>query len=315
MEYRHFKYVLKIAEMKSISLAAKQLYISQPSLSQLLQKIERGIGAPLFDRDVIPLQPTYIGKLYLRMARQVLDIDEQFRQQADDIMNLKRGSVRIGSSPFRSTYLLSKFIPFFKKKYPGIELFLKESTTLKLEEAVFDGEADISISLFPMDEKRFSYKVLFLEPLLAAVPADNPICIRLKAKAGNLEHIPEIDLAELAKEQFIIMSGEQKQHQIFLDMCRRAGFTPKIFMETGSMNTAHALAGAGMGVTVLPQTLIENAPRQAKPPCYFCLKGDPKRTVTVIWRKERYLSHAARALIDSLMEFVKVFNGKNFSAY
>ena len=305
MEYRHFRYILKIAEEQSISLAAKKLYISQPSLSQLLAGVEKQLGAPLFDRSCSPLQPTYIGELYLRTARQILDLDEQLRQKADDVLHLKRGRLTIGSSPLRSTYLLPQFIPQFQQACPGIELILKESTTLQLEELAQSGEVDLVLSLLPIDARRFAWEPLFEERLLLALPPEHPLCARYGLIPGKPDPQAVIDLAELAAAPFILMHNEQKIHRTLFDLCQAAGFTPHIQLETRSMDTAQALAGAGMGATLLPDTLVR-AKRPDKAPCYAELSTHPARTVILAWRRGRYLSHAARAFLTQLQAFCRL---------
>lgn len=303
MEYRQLKYILKTAEEKSFSLAAKKLYISQPSLSQLIAKTEEKIGAPLFDRSATPIQLTYIGEMYVEMARQILDIHDQFCQKAADANKLHRGRLTIGSTPFRNTYLLSQVIPAFTRRYPGIELILKEDTTRTLEELTAQGLTDFSLSLLPLRTQIFDYEVLFEEDILLALPAEHPVS-RAHAQKQISSHLPVIDLAVLKDTPFILMNQGQKLHQTLFELCQQAGFKPRILLETESMNAAQALAGAGMGAALLPDTLVRASQLPGKNPCYFRLSTLPRRTVTVIYRKGRYLSASARAFIDTLRQFL-----------
>ena len=307
MEYRRLHYILTIAKEKSISHAAKKLYISQPSLSQYLQKVEQEIGSPLFDRSIQPLRPTYVGKLYLQKARQILDIERQFQQEIDDVLQLKRGEITIGSSPFRSTYLLSGFLPLFKQIYQHIKIKLKESTTLHLEKLAFNGEIDIAISLLPIDSQKFLHENLFEEELWLVIPKEHPIAKQYSLKPGNYVNLPEVSLNEFVNEAFIIVNHKQKLHKMTFELCKKAGFNPKIILQTKSMNTAHALAGAGVGITLLPNTLIHNLHTQNMP-CYLQLKDRPKRTANIIWRKDRYVSIATQKFILCLKDYCK----KNF---
>lgn len=302
MEYRQLNYILKIAEEKSISLAAQKLYISQPSLSQFLQKVEKNVGSPLFDRSTTPIHPTYIGELYLKIARQILDLSEQFRQQTDDVLHLRRGHLTIGSSPFRSTYLLAAFLPTFQHQYPGIDIELVEGTTMHLESLTQNGEADVSISLLPIDLHSFDYATLFKEQLLLVLPPTHLLCQKYHLQPGQLENLLVIDLKELAHTPFILMDREQKLHHCLLKLCQQAGFTPQIQLETQSMDAARTLAGAGIGATLLPDTLLKSV-CPVSPPCYAALTTHPSRTVIIAWRKDRYLSHASKAFIQCLQNF------------
>lgn len=302
MEDRRLTYILKIAEESSISSAAQKLYISQPSLSQFLQKLEKEIGCPLFDRSTTPLRPTYIGRLYLQTARQILTLKEQFRQQTDDVLNLRRGHLTIGTSPFRSTHLLAGFLPIFQQQYPGIDITLVENTTMKLETLAQSAETDLSISLLPSNTAVFSYVPLFQEELLLVLPPQHPLCAKHRLPNTLQEQLPVIDLGELRDTPFILMNQEQKLHHQLISLCQSAGFTPRIQLETQSMDAAQALAGAGIGATLLPDTLIR-AVHPEKKPCYAALAVHPARTAILIWPKDHYVSHAAKAFIHTLQAY------------
>ena len=117
-----------------------------------------------------------------------------------------------------------------------------------------------------------------------------------------MDCLPAIELKALKTTPFILMDREQKLHHHLLKLCQQAGFIPQIQLETQSMDTAHALSGAGIGATVLPDTLLK-AVHLHRPPCYARLTAHPHRTVIITWRKDRYLSHAAKAFIASLQNF------------
>lgn len=302
MEFRQFHYIRTIAREGSMSRAAQKLFVSQPSLSQLVASVEKKLGAPLFDRSTNPLQPTEIGKLYLENARHILELDEEFHQHVDDMLHLDRGIVTIGSSPFRSAYLLAPFLPRFQQAHPQIELRLREHNTLQLETMAQNGEVDAAISLDPIDHRRFESRPLFEEEVLAVLPASHPLTTACHLPDQVTDPLPAIELGELAHTPFIQISPEQKMHQIILDLCTEAGFTPDVRMSTSSMEAALALAGAGLGAALLPITQCIGRP-PGPAPHFAALRTHPLRRVNIIWRRHRYLSHAARAFIESLATF------------
>lgn len=302
MEFRQFRYILKIAEEGTLSLAAKKLYISQPSLSQLLAAQEKKIGAPLFDRGGARLTPTAVGRLYLETARSIIALDEAFHQQVDDCVHGAAGDVTLGLTQFRSTHLLAPMLPAFRAKYPKITLHLREDTTYRLEELATANEVDCIISVLPMSEHRFVYDVLFEERLLLALPPAHPMCTTLGLVPGARENIPSVPLAALRETPFLLMHREQKLHDTLFSLCEAAGFLPQITLETRSMNTAHALAGAGLGAAILPETLIAAAP-PAHPPCYAAIEGDPHRTIILARAKKRYLPRAVDIFRTELQAF------------
>ncbi|WGE79285.1 LysR family transcriptional regulator [Actinobacillus equuli] len=302
MEFRQFKYVLKVAEERNFSNAAKKLFISQPSLSQFIQKVEEEVGSPLFDRSVSPLKLTYVGELYVEKAKAIIDIQHQFEQKVDDILNVKRGRVTIGSTPFRSAYLLSRVLPLFSQQYPKIDIFLKEDSTRNLEEMVTHGYVDCAISLLPVNEKYFDYEILFEERMLLAIPPEHRIAQELGLKAGDHSFSQRVCLEQFKQSRFIKMNKNHKLHEMLIKQCELAGYVPEIALETESMTTAQALAGAGLGVALLPETLVSKN-HFDKEPCYGEL--DIRRTVVIIYRKNSYLSRATRAFIQSLRELTQ----------
>ncbi|HBQ29867.1 LysR family transcriptional regulator [Mitsuokella multacida] len=304
MEIRHFHYIRTIYETGSISRAAEKLYISQPSLSQLLKSVEKKVGAPLFDRGSQPLRPTTIGQKYLETAQRIMELDTEFHRYVEDELGCAQGNLVVGSSPFRSTYFLASFLPEFQEKYPGIRLQLAEHTSKRLEEAVLSGDADLIIATQPVDANAFSFAELYSEEMVLVLPAGHELSKQYHLPQDCRGTLPLLPINLLKDTPFIQMHSEQKLHQQLLSLCEEAGFTPKIYLQTRSMETALTLAAAGLGATLLPMTLLRAFQPKTRP-CYAALPTRPRRHALVAWRKKSYLSHAARAFIDSLVNYCR----------
>lgn len=304
MEIRHFHYIRTIYETGSISRAAEKLYISQPSLSQLLKSVEKKVGAPLFDRGSQPLRPTTIGQKYLETAQRIMELDTEFHRYVEDELGCAQGNLVVGSSPFRSTYFLASFLPEFQEKYPGIRLQLAEHTSKRLEEAVLSGDADLIIATQPVDANAFSFAELYSEEMVLVLPAGHELSKQYHLPQDCRGTLPLLPINLLKDTPFIQMHSEQKLHQQLLSLCEEAGFTPKIYLQTRSMETALTLAAAGLGATLLPMTLLRAFQSKTRP-CYAALPTRPRRHALVAWRKKSYLSHAARAFIDSLVNYCR----------
>lgn len=304
MEIRHFHYIRTIYETGSISRAAEKLYISQPSLSQLLRSVEKKVGAPLFDRGSQPLRPTTIGQKYLETAQRIMELDMEFHRYVEDELGCAQGNLVVGSSPFRSTYFLASFLPEFQEKYPGIRLQLAEHTSKRLEEAVLSGDADLIIATQPVDANAFSFAELYSEEMVLVLPAGHELSKQYHLPQDCRGTLPLLPIGLLKDTPFIQMHSEQKLHQQLLSLCEEAGFTPKIYLQTRSMETALTLAAAGLGATLLPMTLLRAFQPKTRP-CYAALPTRPRRHALVAWRKKSYLSHAARAFIDSLVNYCR----------
>ena len=129
MDYKQYDYILTVAEEKSISKAAKKLFISQPSLSQYINRIEKHLGVNLFDRSTTPLELTYEGELFIETALKIKQLNEQLKKKFDDITELKSGRLNIGLTPSKANNPLPIILPCFKKNYPNIELIITEASS------------------------------------------------------------------------------------------------------------------------------------------------------------------------------------------
>lgn len=293
MDFRQLQYMLMVAEEKSFSKAAQKLYIAQPSLSQFIQKLEKQLGVELFDRTNNPITLTYAGELYIETAKKILDLKDQLHQQMEDIANLTRGCLKIGVAPFRSTYVIPKILPLFHERFPGIEVILYEGTSTELVDFGLKGTTDISLMMMPIPEDLFSYVTIAKEEILLALPANHPL---------SKTNVNKIKLADLKEEPFILLKQNQKLHQIAIELCRQAGFKPKVILESENIETAHALVTAGMGVSFIPDTLPLSS-TFSKQPKYFSIEDFPTtREMVVAYRKGRYLSRAASEFINVMKE-------------
>lgn len=295
MDFRELQYILKIAEEKSFSKAAQKLFIAQPSLSQYVQKLEQQLGVKLFDRATIPLQLTYAGELYIETAKNILDLKDQLTKQMEDIANLKKGRLVIGLSPLRSTYIMPKVLPTFYKNFPGIEVILVEDNSSALEKMAMKGTIDIALMTLPIEESLFDYETIFTEEILIAIPPEHPLKEKIiDDKQGSR---PKIKLSELCNESFILLKQDQKLHHVATNLCKKAGFKPRIILESESIEAANALVSAGMGVTFIPDNF--NMLRLASPnPIYLSIEGMPfTRELVLAYRKGRYLSKASQEFI------------------
>ncbi|MGK0465332.1 LysR family transcriptional regulator [Clostridium sp.] len=315
MEFRQLQYMLTVAEEKSFSKAAQKLYIAQPSLSQYIQKLEQQLGVQLFDRSTNPLRLTYAGELYAETAKKILSLNLQLSNQMEDISNFKKGRITIGLSSFRSAYIIPKVLPLFHKKFPGIDVVLVEGNSVKLEDLAVKGITDISIMTLPIKENFFSYEPIFRENILLAMPPNHPICKKSltnhrshqhdAASADNIHS--EISLHELRDEPFILLKQHQKLHQIATSLCKQAGFSPKIILESESIEATHALVSSGMGIAFIPDS-ITLFPQTSITPIYFLIKDlETTRTLAVAYIKKRYLSRAAKEFITIMKDVLSTF--------
>ena len=246
MELRHLRYFVAVAEELSFTRAAERLHIGQPPLSQQIQALEADIGARLFDRTKRRVSLTEAGRLFLADARRMLALSEQARETARRAHVGEAGQLRVGftfSTPFTS--LFPKIVQRYRQQYPGVLLTFQEMTTMHQLAKIEARELDIGFvrpaSMALPDAVALT--MLITEPVRLVLPADSAL--------ARQERIVVADLADQAFVVFPKDAGTGIYHQI-IDLCRKAGFTPRIAMEAGEPSTMIGLVAAGCGISVLP---------------------------------------------------------------
>lgn len=297
MELRQLQYVLQIAAEKNFSRAADKLHIAQPSLSQQLSKLEKELGVMLFQRNTSSVELTYAGSKFVEQAQIIIDAVELLRQEMSDISELRTGRVVVGSMPITGAHLLPHVLPVFKQNYPEVEISLLEDSSMNLEKLTASGQTDLSLLSLPLEIPVLDYIELGEERIDLAVPPEHPLAIRCADGTRT-------SLEELKDEPFIVLKEGQGFRKLTINLCREAGFEPRIVFESNNMETVQSLVATGMGVTLVPR-FIARAPRSEFVPVYLPLAEPvPSRTLVIAYRHGRYLSKAANAFIDTFKSTV-----------
>jgi len=253
MTTKELLYVKTVAEEKSISRAARRLFMAQPSLSQSIQRIEDGLGTPLFTRTNSGLSLTFAGERYCHMATQILKMYEDFELEISDINNLRTGRIHIGITNHLGTLVLPWVLPRYKEICSHIELHIHEENSVVLEQMLLSGEIDFAVMHAPKstDSSQLAYEVLGRDPFVAALAPDHPLIKKATEKPGY--PYPVLDLKLLKQEPFLMLRREQRIRQIADAVLLRAGITqPKTVLTLKSFETAQRLAAQGLGVTLVP---------------------------------------------------------------
>lgn len=255
MNDRELLYVKTIAETKSISKAAKKLFIAQPSLSQALQKIEENIGTPLFIRHKKGMILTLAGEKFYKVAKEILNIYNDFTNEITYINDLKKGRVTIGITNFMGVYLLPEIVPQFIEKFPNIEIYIREENSNKLENLLVDGDIDFAIMHnHPLKQnKSVKYDVLYKDPFVIVTKKAyrEYNCIY----DDNL-HYPKVNIEEFKDERFILVSKGKGIRNVCEIVFNKSGITPNIVLTTKNYETARRLASTGFGITMIPLQYI-----------------------------------------------------------
>ena len=254
MTQKELIYVKTIADEKSISKAAKSLFIAQPSLSQAIARIEETLGTPLFNRTSTGLTLTYAGERYYHMAAQILKMYEDFEIEISDINNLKTGRIHFGTTNHLGTLVLPRILPRFYEICPYIELSIVEDNSQALDQKLLARKLDFTIIHAPKDDLSplIDYEILTHDPFVVVLAPDHPLLAKAIKKPGY-DH-PVLDLKMLKNEPLIMLHKEQRIRQVCDSFLLAAGIRqPDIRLTLKNYDTAQQLAAQGLGITFVPQ--------------------------------------------------------------
>lgn len=244
LELRQLEQFIAIAESGSYRRAAELLYLAQPALSVSIRKLEDAVGARLFDRGPRGVRLTAAGQALMPEARRALRHAEQGRQNARLAALGEWGALRLGFVGSATYSLLPRCLPAFRERYPKVRLELVEGTTLSVIEMVREGRADIGAIRGPVaDQEGLRIDLAESDRFVAVLPADHPLAARRRLRLAALQDEPFVLFSE---SQVPGLRGTVEQ------VCREAGFAPRLGQEATQVQTVVSLVGSGLGVALVP---------------------------------------------------------------
>ncbi|OLT48722.1 LysR family transcriptional regulator [Saccharomonospora sp. CUA-673] len=292
MQFQQLSYFLAVVETRHFTKAAEQMRVAQPSLSQQVRALERDVGAPLFHRGRGRVTLTEAGEALLPIARRILGEAEGAYRAIRELDGLERGRVRLGATPSLCTGVLPATLAAFRRNYPGVELVLHESGSRDLQVALAEGTLDLAMIIDSRDRRRdpgIAARSLFVEELVVISAKDAPAPVPAR-RIG----VPELDGLPL-----VMFRRGYDLRDTTVAACRAAGFEPTFAVEGGEMDAVLELVRAGVGVAVVPSTVVDDRFRITR----FTAPG-LTRTVRLAHRRDVEPSKAVRALGDAVTGFL-----------
>lgn len=296
MNTKQLKYVLLLAELGSFSASAAELGISQPSLSQYIKKIENQMGITLFERANGNVRLTDAGRVYVEHGRKILNLEHQMEMEFADIAANKRGSVIIGTSPYRSAGMMPEITKTFREKFPGIHLVVEEMTSSELISKMEKGAFDICLTVLPVDEKMFSFTYITEEEMILAVPAGGPV---FKTSQEPNRKYPAIDIREIDGNSFVMITNAQLMQQALNQMCKTYNLKLKKAAVVKSLEAQIHMVRSGVGMAVVPSG-IERFCNADEVRFYSFVQKLPRRKVVLMWRKDNRPVHIVKKLVATI---------------
>lgn len=304
--FRNKDYVLAILKAGSFSKAAEEMYISQPSLSASIKRIEDKISSPVFNRTT-PVTLTETGREYVRQALAIKEIENDFSKYVADHSELLAGTIKIGGSSLFSSYILPPMISSFSKEYPQIKFEIFENSTKELIQNLADGALDIIIDNAVINSPNISSNKCTSETLLLAVPKsfkvnDGLDAFRLTAADIKLERHHHskyvVDIEYFSSSPFILLNPENDTGKRANAILKKHNLTPEIIFSLDQQVTAHNISGTGMGVTFVSDTLIKHIDINTTLYYYVLSDAEISRDIYFYYKYNHYLSTACRKFIE-----------------
>lgn len=293
MNLRALQYLVKLAELQHFSKAAEACFVSQPTLSTQIMKLEEELGVQLVERIPRKVQLTPVGKDIAERARHVLRDIDQIHLTARRSRDPEKGTLRLGIFPTLAPYLLPHVVPGIRKRFPNLKLQLSEEKTEDILKQLDDGDLDAALLALPLDEDGLEIEILFEEPFLLALPESHPLADKA-----------EIVMEDLAGEELLLLEDGHCLREHALEVCALAGARERVDFHATSMETLRQMVAADVGITLMPILAV-------KPPVAVTDNVKlrhfhdpaPSRTIALVWRRSSPLGELMKKLATSLRDF------------
>ncbi|PTQ99525.1 LysR family hydrogen peroxide-inducible transcriptional activator [Mucilaginibacter yixingensis] len=290
------EYAVAVDTYRNFVLAAEKCFVTQPTLSMQLQKLEDTLGVKIFDRSKQPVVPTEIGEEIIAQARVLLAESQKLKEIVSDRQKDLAGELKIGIIPTIAPYLLPRIINQFIEKYPQVKLLVWELTTEQITQQLKLGLIDCGILSTPLHEASLTEIPVFYENFVAYTSKTS--------KLFKKKHIEpdDIDLEEI----WILNEGHCMRNQV-LNMCQRRKSTQSFQhfeYNTGSVETLKRMVDQNNGATILPElALSELSDKQLDKVRYF-RAPEPAREVSIVIQRNFLKRRMIEALKNEILEFV-----------
>ena len=300
MDLKDIRYFVAIAEGRSMSQAAKNLFVSQPALSLVVKKLENELNAKLFIRKGNALALTVAGEHLLKTGRRLL---AEYDSLVTDLKSLSSGKqevIRFGISSFYSRLYIPDLFLYYEKNLPSVKIIPIETGSSYLEQKVIDGELEFCFVPESPQNEKLAYRTINIEEFLLAVPKDHPVNHYAIASSA----LPYMDFRRVMHLPFIMHAKGAKSFVMYERLFKHFDFTPNIIYETAFRETMYALTGSGIGISILPEVMLSFNQTPQTPNFYHIAEFDMTRNYSVAYRPGKKFTPSEEHLIDTLTQLM-----------
>jgi LysR family hydrogen peroxide-inducible transcriptional activator len=291
MTITQLKYALAIAEHKNFTKAAAKCFVTQPTLSTQIQKLEDELDVVMFDRGKKPIELTEVGRKIVFQARNIVNEAERIQDIVDQQKGFIGGEFRLGILPTIMPTLLPMFLNNFIKKYPKVKLKIEELTTEEILTRINDGHLDAAIAATPLESEYIKERVLYYEPFVAYIPSNH----RLRDK--KIIEVNDLDI-----EDMLLLEDGHCFRDGVINLCKtfKNQIDDNFQLESGSIETLIKLSNEGLGMTLLPYLHTLDIKDNLSSNLRHFKEPSPAREVSIIFHK----SELKMKIINALHEVI-----------
>ena len=296
MTITQLQYVLAVAEYQNFTLAAEKSFVTQPTLSMQVQKLEDELDVRIFDRSKKPISITEAGKKIVAQAKNIVNEAKRIKDIVDQEKGFIGGEFTLGIIPTVMPTLLPMFLKTFIKKYPKVNLIIKEQNTESLIRNLQDGHLDAGIAATPLDIEFIKERPLYYEPFVGYVPPTHRLSNKVKLNPEDLD----------IKDILLLQDGHCFREGV-VNLCKTSrNFEEEHFqLQSGSFETLINLANEGLGMTLLPYLNSIELDTTKKSNLRYFVEPSPAREISLIYHKKELKLHITEALRDVISSIVR----------
>lgn len=292
MNLRDLRYLVALAEHGHFGRAAESCFVSQPTLSTQIRKLEEELGVTLVERTPRKVLFTEAGRAVVERARTVLDEADKLRAVARRSQDPEARTVRLGIFPTLGPYLLPHVLPKVAKRFPRLELLLVEEKTEEILARLRDGRLDAVIVALPVPAEGLHTEFLFEEPFVLALPPGH--------KLGSRRSVA---LPDLADQDLLLLEDGHCLREQALEVCHLAGAGERSGFRATSLETLRHMVAAGVGLTLLPVLATKPPSAHAKDVRLVRFRNPaPSRRIAILWRTSSSLGELLEKLAQAFRE-------------
>src|SRR4051812_1180153 len=286
MDIQHLKYFVEVAKQKNFTKASQILLVSQPSISKMIKSLEDELKVTLLDRSERKIELTDAGVIVYEQAIKILQSVEDVYASVNELVQIKKGTVKLGLMPTTGVLLFPNVLAGFKRENSQIDIQMVEYNAKQLKLKVEQGDMDLGITLKPVNSELFETIPLLSEELVVLVDSEHWLVKR-----------ESVRLSDLKNESFILLTEDYALHDVVQQACMEVGFQPTVAYKSSLWDLIGEMVTTKLGISLIPRSMVSRFNHRN---VHAISISDPliQWELVLIYKRNKYLSFATREFID-----------------